>query len=209
METDVIRVAILAPLLAIRVGLRTLLSSDAMVEVVAEGLDFASLESYLEGLDVIVLQGKVPIDSWVPRNDIKNQLAFLWVTDDPQAANWLRGISCRAWGIVNQDATEEELLIALHAVEFGNIISPPQMLEPLLTEFYRHNTEEMVEALTPRETEILQLLAQGLPNKQIAMELEISEHTVKFHISSIYGKLNATNRTEAVRLGLQAGLIVL
>ena len=56
---------------------------------------------------------------------------------------------------------------------------------------------------------MLQLLAQGLANKQIALALGISEHTVKFHISSIYAKLGATNRAEAVRLGVLRGLIVL
>lgn len=66
-----------------------------------------------------------------------------------------------------------------------------------------------IEALTEREQEVLQLLAQGLANKQIAGQLGISAHTVKFHISSIYGKLGATNRTEAVRIGLQIGLILL
>ncbi len=56
---------------------------------------------------------------------------------------------------------------------------------------------------------MLQLLAHGLANKQIALALGISEHTVKFHISSIYTKLGASNRTEAVRLGMQRGLVVL
>jgi len=69
--------------------------------------------------------------------------------------------------------------------------------------------EILTEQFTPRESEVLQLVAQGLANKQIASVLEISEHTVKFHISSIYTKIGATNRTEAVRLGLQAGIISL
>jgi DNA-binding NarL/FixJ family response regulator len=63
--------------------------------------------------------------------------------------------------------------------------------------------------LTDRETEVLAYLAKGLANKQIALELGISEHTVKFHVSSIYQKLNAVNRTQAVREGLRNGWIVL
>jgi DNA-binding NarL/FixJ family response regulator len=70
-------------------------------------------------------------------------------------------------------------------------------------------TETAEELLTEREVEVLQLLAQGLANKQIAQLLNISANTVKFHVSSIYTKLGATNRTEAVRLGLQSGLILL
>ena len=66
-----------------------------------------------------------------------------------------------------------------------------------------------MEPLPERESEVLQLLAQGLSNKQIAVRLYISEHTVKFHVSSVYGKLGATNRAEAVRLGVQRGLVVL
>jgi DNA-binding NarL/FixJ family response regulator len=69
--------------------------------------------------------------------------------------------------------------------------------------------EPLLEALTERENEVLQLLAQGLANKQIALALGISEHTVKFHISAIYAKLGANNRTEAVRLGVQRGLVIL
>jgi DNA-binding NarL/FixJ family response regulator len=63
--------------------------------------------------------------------------------------------------------------------------------------------------LTERELEVLGLLARGMANKQIAVELGISEHTVKFHVSSIYTKLNVTNRTEAVRAGLRGGWIAL
>ena len=67
--------------------------------------------------------------------------------------------------------------------------------------------EPMLEQLTPREQAVLALLADGLPNREIAHRLEISEHTVKFHLASIFGKLAASTRTEAVRRGLQLGLI--
>jgi DNA-binding NarL/FixJ family response regulator len=69
--------------------------------------------------------------------------------------------------------------------------------------------EAPIEALTERELQVLQLLAQGLANKQIAITLGISDHTVKFHVSGIYAKLGAASRTEAVRLGVRQGLIVL
>jgi DNA-binding NarL/FixJ family response regulator len=65
-----------------------------------------------------------------------------------------------------------------------------------------------LDALTPRETEVLQLLAEGLPNKEIARMLEISEHTVKFHLSAVFGKLRATSRTEAVAIGIRRGLVM-
>ena len=68
---------------------------------------------------------------------------------------------------------------------------------------------ELYEALTPRELEVLEALAQGLSNKAIASRLDISEHTVKFHVSAIFGKLGAENRTDAVRRGVRLGLITL
>ena len=67
--------------------------------------------------------------------------------------------------------------------------------------------DAVVEALTPREIEVLQLLADGLPNKAIAARLDISDQTVKFHVASIIGKLAAANRTEAVRIALRRGLL--
>ena len=67
----------------------------------------------------------------------------------------------------------------------------------------------LTEALTPREQQVLELLAEGLPNKTIATRLDISDQTVKFHVSSICGKLGATNRTDAVRRAVRRGLITL
>ncbi len=68
---------------------------------------------------------------------------------------------------------------------------------------------ELVEPLTPRENEVLQMLAGGLANKEIAARLAISEHTVKFHVASILGKLGAGSRTEAVALGIRRGIVLL
>jgi DNA-binding NarL/FixJ family response regulator len=70
-------------------------------------------------------------------------------------------------------------------------------------------SDTLVEALTARELEVLQLLASGLGNKEIASRLQISEHTVKFHVASIMGKLGAASRTEAVTVGIRRGLIMI
>jgi DNA-binding NarL/FixJ family response regulator len=69
--------------------------------------------------------------------------------------------------------------------------------------------EPLVEPLTRRELQVLELLADGLPNKAIALRLDVSDETVKFHLGSIFGKLGASNRTDAVRLALRQGLVPL
>jgi DNA-binding NarL/FixJ family response regulator len=76
-------------------------------------------------------------------------------------------------------------------------------------DFSQFPPDELAETLTPRETEVLQLMGQGLTNKEIAARLILSEHTVKFHTSAIFSKLGVSNRTEAVRMGARAGLISL
>ena len=80
------------------------------------------------------------------------------------------------------------------------VVSPPQSLKP------RH-VEPLIEALTAREHDVLALVADGLGNREIAAALGISEHTVKFHLASIFGKLGVSTRTEAVQRGLRLGVI--
>jgi DNA-binding NarL/FixJ family response regulator len=154
---------------------------------------------------------------------VRQELELFSLDDWPEAAVLLMGdisagtrflpqLGLRAWGVLPQEASQEELLAAVYALYEGLIVAEPSMLvslmEPPLSMGERV-PDDAVEMLTERELEVLQLLAHGLPNKQIAVQLGISAHTVKFHISSIYGKLGATNRTEAVRVGLQRGLILL
>jgi len=82
----------------------------------------------------------------------------------------------------------------------------------LATDASRRNSEAvepLIEPLTPRERDVLSLLAEGLSNKGIAERLNISDQTVKFHVASIYGKLGASNRTDAVRVGFRRGLVAL
>jgi DNA-binding NarL/FixJ family response regulator len=180
---------------ALRAGLRALLSLDNAIKVVND-----SLEDDLEA-DVLVTSASHA--SYV-NNLVSDSpsAAVLLLSDDPRHARDLKH-SSRVWGILPTDASAEELSAAVQALSQGLIVGTPA----LLTE--SENEPLSQGPLTDREAEVLGLLSRGLANKQIAAALGISEHTVKFHVSSIYTKLNVTNRTEAVREGLRGGWIVL
>jgi len=208
-ETPPIQIAILAPTLAVRIGLRTLLRASDSIRIVAETADPATLKDLEGEVDVLLLQGQGTLGELETIVNIEIKPGLLWVSDDPQAAQILRGLPSSGWGLLSSEASSEELIAAVHAIYQGLIVAPQIMLEALWIENPPEEAEDLVEQLTPRETEVLELLALGLANKQIALELAISEHTVKFHVSSIYAKLGATNRMEAVRMGLQLGLITL
>jgi len=119
-----------------------------------------------------------------------------------------------AFGILRRDATPEEIVAALIAVAGGLITLDRRLAGDLLAPAERGlvpaaRLSVADETLTARELEVLQLLAQGLPNKLIAQRLRISEHTVKFHVSAIMMKLGAASRTEAVTLAARRGLLIL
>ncbi|MEM7347896.1 MAG: response regulator transcription factor [Chloroflexota bacterium] len=111
-------------------------------------------------------------------------------------------------GCLLRTIQEERLLTALSAVAQGIVALDPLLADALITTSYADQTQP-TEALTPREIEVLQLLAEGLSNKLIARQLDISEHTVKFHVNAILGKLGAQSRTEAVVRATRLGLILL
>jgi DNA-binding NarL/FixJ family response regulator len=138
--------------------------------------------------------------------------AILLLTDDPHDAKLLTGSKPRAWGLLSMNATEDELLAAVRAVGEGLWVGAPGLVSGLMRDAGRVRLaegESHTEPLTSREKEVLQLMAEGLANKQIALSLGISEHTVKFHLSSLYAKLNVSSRTEAIKIGLGRGLISL
>ena len=124
----------------------------------------------------------------------------------------LHNLSVAAWGALSVNASENELKIAIQALAEGLWIGAPNLVQkwfPRKQGLDLSETESTHQALTVRETGVLQLAAQGLANKQIAIRLGISEHTIKFHLSAIYAKLGVSSRTEAVRTGVRSGLVVL
>lgn len=108
-----------------------------------------------------------------------------------------------ARAVLPDDADEAEIVAALAAAGAGLVALRPEEMAPLL-----RRGGEGPERLTARELEVLALLAEGIGNKGIARALGITEHTVKFHVGSIFGKLGASSRTEAVTAGIRHGLIM-
>jgi DNA-binding NarL/FixJ family response regulator len=212
------RVAIIAPALALRAGLDALLSHETDIEVVVEATS-------IEAVDCL----PAPIDVWIfvvepinlPDLDLLqahgNAAVLFLVTGEAAAyrlirAGLVRQLSSNTWGVLSLDVSADELLAAIHALEMGLVVIAPFLAEGVLSDALSTEMDgvrSLPDHLTGREVEVLQYLSQGLTNKQIAVMLDISEHTVKFHISSIYAKLGVMNRAEAVRVGIQHGLLVI
>jgi DNA-binding NarL/FixJ family response regulator len=128
-------------------------------------------------------------------------ILFLLPVPDP----WIFSNVLRAekGGVLRSDASLQQIIRAIQST-FAGLLSLDSSLVP-----QAEGSEDLAEELTPRETAVLRLLAEGLGNREIANRLSISEHTIKFHIRSILAKLQASTRTEAVTRGLRAGLIEL
>ncbi|MDO8753116.1 MAG: response regulator transcription factor [Anaerolineales bacterium] len=201
-----IRVTIVSPNHALRVGLRGMLAGHPEISVIGESVN---LDNINETETEVVLLASASSASLL---DGKRDYAILFLTEDVESVRPLLNSKVRTWGLLSTETTEDELAAAIHAVGQGLWVGAPGLVEGLLR-FQRagesSGEESLIEPLTAREKEVLQLMAQGLANKQIALSRGISEHTVKFHLSSLYAKLGISSRTEAVRRGIELGLISL
>jgi DNA-binding NarL/FixJ family response regulator len=209
-----VRIVITAPTLAVRAGLRALLASEGKMEVIAEASRLSDLNPVPPNTDVFVLAAG-GFEAAGLRHALSSAEAagvLLLIEEDLTGVQSLANLPARAWGVLPLDSSVEELQAAIAAISEGLIVGEKSILEPLFGRLL--NSQEIeadldIEMLTEREAEVLQLLAQGLANKQIAAALGISEHTVKFHVSAIYSKLGAASRTEAVRIGVRRGWVTL
>ena len=201
-----IRVTIVSPNHALRVGLREMLGSQPDIKVVGETTD---LESVNEVETEVAILASV---SSARLSEDKLTFGILFLTDDVEDVRKIINSTSLAWGVLSTNATDDELAAAVHAVGEGLWVGAPSLVKSLIRLNGRRESsseDPLIELLTAREMEVIQLMAQGLANKQIALALGISEHTVKFHLSSLYAKLNSTSRTEAVKRGIELGLISL
>ncbi|HEY4691939.1 MAG TPA: response regulator transcription factor [Bellilinea sp.] len=196
-----IRVGVVAPAAALRLGLRELLQALPDIEVTAESAHPLDLPV----VDVLVLTSPASLVDLPPEPP-----PVLLLTSDAGSADHLTHLP--VWGLLPLEASVDELSAALQALAEGLVVGSPVLVSRLMDHALvpgLRDAEEVLDPLTARERQVLQLAAEGLANKEIASQLQISEHTVKFHLSSLYSKLGVSSRTEAVRTGTRQGWVIL
>jgi DNA-binding NarL/FixJ family response regulator len=194
----------------VRDGLVAMLNTQADFEVAgqaATGMEVIQQVAALQP-DVLLLDLEMPEMDGVEalqrlrqeNRDVHTIVFTAFDTDD----RIVRAVQAGARGYLLKGSPREEIFRAIRVVHAGG-----SLLQPVVASKLLRQVSEGFEPLTPRELEVLRLLAQGMQNKEIAAELTITERTVKFYVSSILGKLGAGNRTEAVAMAAQRGLISL
>lgn len=209
-----IRVFIVAPTPMTQAGLHTLLATEDIYIAGASAVPDAFLES-VSTIDVIVVADDLQLDA-VTHAIANGSAALVVLTNAPERiVPMLQPLNLRGWGLVPLDVSSARLRAVVGVVAQGMVVLPVDYSlwlyekSPADAALTPGALEAPLETLTPREREVLELIGQGLSNKLIARALSISEHTVKFHISSISTKLGASSRTDAVRRGVRLGLITL
>jgi len=213
------RVLIVAASAVVRAGLEALVAASPGLSVVGQAASTDALlaESERVAPDVVLVDHKGEDDDFVPTLLALGEGAALppaavVLTDNP-AALWA-AVAARSAvrAVLPREASAEAIAAAVGGAAAGLIVLPASVVEALASPQpapVAATGATGVSPLTPREIEILGMLAEGLGNKIVARRLGISDHTVKFHVGSIMSKLGAGSRTEAVTVGIRRGLIML
>ena len=216
------RVAIVAPAAAVRDRLEAIIGSIEPLTVGAVSATVEALASdpRLAASEVVLLHVATAIDA--RELDVIPPIPVVILGGRRVPPSALAGmLAGGVRGILPDDATAEEIAAAVDAVAAGLVVVPPEIVADLVAarptpgdgarDFAAARPQSTVAqpALTPREREVLSMLAEGLPNKLIAARLGISEHTVKTHLEAIFEKLGASTRAEAVALGVRRGMLLL
>ena len=198
-------------------GLENLLRASTSLQVVRVVSDFGQLSESVEELQPDVVIAEITgQDRALPEEILKLSeeapVAIVLLVDDANAERDLDAFHNGVKAVLPRNMSPGGIVAAIEAVGAGLAVLLPEGLDNLLRESaasHRAVSPPLVEALTPREIEVLGMMVEGWGNKKISTRLGISEHTVKFHVASIMGKLNASSRTEAVTSGIRHGLIML
>jgi len=194
----------------VRQGLRMFLSLDPELEVVGEAANGEEALRMARDLspDVVLMDLVMPVmDGISATGAIRSELPDVEVialTSVLEDASVTGAVKAGAIGYLMKDTEAEELGRAIKAAAEGRVYLAPEAAARLMREV---RTPERPETLTERETEVLQLLARGKANKQIATSLYVTEKTVKAHVSSILAKLSVQSRTQAALYAVRAGLV--
>lgn len=213
-------VLVVATDLIVRAGLESILHTSPDLSVYGGiASDADTLAALVAGVtpDVVLielgLQDEEPVSEKLVALGTLEGVAIVILADTPPGDWTTEALRLGVRAVLPRSATAEEILQTVVAAAAGLVVLHPEIVDvllPVLPSATRSvDVADLVQALTGREIEVLGMLAQGLGNKAIARRLSISEHTVKFHVSSIFTKLNARSRTEAVTLGARQGLIML
>jgi DNA-binding NarL/FixJ family response regulator len=184
--------------------LETLVRSHSGIDLLGGYPDLGAFEA----LRPDVVLAALPMEEFNPPADGYNP-AIVLLTDDPQPVWTMEAYRVGVRALLSRDASAEEILAAVEAAASGLAVIDPRELETMLAATAPAPVSAETSALTARELDVLRMMAEGAANKTIAWKLGISDHTVKFHVASILGKLHASSRTEAVTIGVRKGLIFL
>jgi DNA-binding NarL/FixJ family response regulator len=196
-------VLLLATLPAVRLGLASMLAEHGHTVLPEDQADDPSAVWVLDAPDAARL------DALVARRYADLPRTAVILTDDPVLPVALAHAGLRGWACIGRDTDADQLDLAVRAADAGLVLLDLPLAANTLGQSPGVPAAATSEPLTPRELQVLQLIAQGLPNKGIARQLGITENTAKFHVASLTGKLGASSRTEAVTLAARRGLILL
>jgi NarL family two-component system response regulator YdfI len=195
--------------------LATRLGTPKTLRVVVGAVEL-SLDEQIDAVqpDVLLVDlGAARVGAWLrDLGTLRLPPGVVMLTDDPRPALGVELLRRGGRAVLPRHASSEEIVAAIDAVAAGLVVLHPEAMTSLRSASRARPGAVAAVAdqrLTAREIEILGLIAEGLGNKAIAARLRISDHTVKFHIASIFAKLSAGSRTEAVTIGVRQGLIMI